>query len=294
MKVCKKQFPMGSFKGQKSDGFHIDGYLAENINIYSKKIREDMQFLGVISSSTFEVRTGKSTLAQQLGSYYTEKVNEYHNLDLKFDMKNIVFSYKDLIKRAFELPKCSCLVLDEGDDMAEHYASKVAKELRKFFRKSGQLNLFIIIIMPDYFELRSSYAISRSNFLIDVKFEGEFERGFFEFYSFTQKKWLYIKGKKYRDWTLVDCSFRGRFIGLYTVNKEEYLKAKDEDLKKWDEEEKGESKWVIKLKNRVRILLEFVVNTLGSQQKASDYLTNKGDKMGRTNVEEILDNWKSQ
>jgi len=288
MKVCEKQFPLGSYKKQKTDGFHMDGYLADNIDVYAKKIRNDMQFVGVISSSTFEVRTGKSTIAQQIGTYYTSKVNEFHDLNLEFTTKNIVFNYKDLIERAFELPKYSCLILDEGDDMAEHYASKVSQELRKFFRKSGQLNLFIIIIMPDFFELKNNYALLRTNFLIDVKFEGEFERGFFEFYSFKQKKWLYIKGKKYRDWTVVPCSFKGRFIGFYTVNKEEYLKAKEEDLKKWDKEEKGESKIISNLKKRVNILLKFVTKVLGSHQKVADYMRENGDDIGRSRITQML------
>ena len=289
-KVCKQQFPMGSFPKQQSDGFHMPEYLCENISIYAKKIADDMQFLGVLSSSTFEVRTGKSTLAQQIGSFYTEKVNELHKTDIEFTDKNIVFSYKELMDRAMELPPMSCLILDEGDDLAEHFASKIAKELRKFFRKSGQLNLFIIIIMPDFFELPKNYAITRSNFLIDVKFENDFERGFFEFYSFKKKKWLYIKGKKYQDWTVEEPSFKGRFLGLYTVNKEIYLRRKKEDLKKYDDDEKGEGRLVKRYKNRIRILMKIITSGFLKTAELAKRMTEAGDKMDRTLITKIIDN----
>lgn len=281
---------MGSFKGQKSDGFHMPEYLCENINTYAKKIANDMQFLGVISSSTFEVRTGKSTLAQQIGSRYTEKVNEFHNTNLKFTENNIVFSYKELIDTAMELPPMSCLILDEGDDLAEHFASKIAKELRKFFRKSGQLNLFIIIIMPDFFELPKNYAITRSNFLIDVKFENDFERGFFEFYSFKRKKWLYIKGKKYQDWSVEEASFKGRFLGLYTVDKEIYLRKKREDLMKYDEEEKGESKLMIRMKNRIRALMKIITSGFLTQTELAKRMNEEGDNIGNAAISQIINN----
>jgi len=32
-KVCEKDFPMGSFKKQKSAGFYMEGYLKSNLDI---------------------------------------------------------------------------------------------------------------------------------------------------------------------------------------------------------------------------------------------------------------------
>ena len=60
----------------------------------------------------------------------------------------------------------------------------------------------MIIIIPNFFQLPMSYAISRSVFLIDVKFVGEFDRGYFSFYNFNKKKNLYIRGKKAQDYDL--------------------------------------------------------------------------------------------
>ena len=240
VKVCETDFPLGSFSGQRSAGFHMDGILKANIDVLAKKIVKDMQFVGIGCSSTFGVRTGKSTLFQQIGKYFTSKVNELHGLDNTFTIKNIVFNAEELQEKAFKLPLYSVLILDEGDDLTASHWSNISKNLKRFFRKCGQLNLFILLILPDYFEIPKTYAISRTNFLIDIKFEGEFERGFFEFYSFNKKKLLYIKGKKYNDYKVVKPSFYGQFPKLYTVNEKEYRKIKYLDMIKSDEEKKPE------------------------------------------------------
>jgi len=231
VKVCQEQYPKGSYKGQNSDGYYMDGMLKQNIDMVADNIVKDMQFVALSCSSTLGVRTGKSTLMQQVGRYYTTRINEKNNLNIPFDIKNIVFRSQQLIDRALELPPYSCIILDEGDDLTSHSFSKTMTELKRFFRKCGQLNLFIILILPDYFELPKTFALGRSIFLLDVRFENKFERGYFRFFSFNQKKKLYIHGKRNFDYTVTKPSFIGRFPKLYTIDEEEYRKAKYEDLK---------------------------------------------------------------
>lgn len=77
----------------------MDGTLHSNLGLLADKVAQDMTFLGVLYSSTLEVGTGKSTFAQQIGEAYTEMVNKKHNLNLEFNMKNVVFKPKDLIER---------------------------------------------------------------------------------------------------------------------------------------------------------------------------------------------------
>lgn len=230
VKVCQKQFPKGTWSHQQSDGFYMDGNLKGNIDGLAKAMIRDMQFVGIGFSSTLGVRTGKSTLFQQIGYYYTQQMNELHGLDLKFDLNNIVFKSKTLIERAFELPKYSCIILDEGDDLTTHYMSKTMQELKRFFRKCGQLNIFVLLILPDFFEIPKSFAINRSIFSIDVRFEDNFERGYFKFYSFNKKRDLYNKGKRDANYSVIKPSFWGRFPKPYMVNEAEYRKAKYEDM----------------------------------------------------------------
>ncbi len=229
VKVCCKDFPKGSLPGQQSDGFYMDGYIKENLDIMAERIVDDMQFVGVISGKG-TVRNGKSTFAQHQGYYFNHKVNELHNLKNKFDINNIVFKADDLIDKAFTLPKYSVLVLDEGDDLTAQYYSKLAIKLRRFFRKCGQLNLFFLLLIPDYFELPRAYAVTRSTYLVNVIFMGRFERGFFEFYSGEKKRELYYKGRRYGDYHCVKESFKGRFPKPYLVDEKSYREKKLSDM----------------------------------------------------------------
>lgn len=235
MKINQEKYPMGSFRHQKSPGRYVDDYLISNLEPLAEKIVDDMQFMGLCCSSTFEVRTGKSTFLQQMGEAWNWLMEQKHGIKLDLNMRNIVFKTEDLIKRSFELPRYSFMILDENDEIDEHYFSKLAKELRRFFKKCGQLNLFIMLVVPNFFQLRPSYAIGRTNFLIDVKFKGKFERGFFDFYSFQKKKKLYIEGKKTQNYNCVSPDFEGRFFGGYVVDKNYYMHVKRKDLEESEE-----------------------------------------------------------
>jgi len=236
VKYCIEKYPKGSFPKQQTDGRYMDGTLHENISILAKNIVRDMTFLGIGFSSTLEVGAGKSVLFQQIGEAYTEQVNKLHGLDIPFTKDNIVFHPRDLISTALTLPKYSCIILDEWDDA--HYWSELGMTLRTFFRKCRQLNLFMLIIIPNFFQMQVGYAVSRSIFAIDVKFEDNFDRGFFEFYSFKKKKDLYLKGKKTYDYDVVKADFIGKFPDGYAIGREVYLKKKREDLLKYEKEEK--------------------------------------------------------
>lgn len=280
VKVCCKEFPMGSLKGQQSDGFYMDGYIKENLDIMAERIVDDMQFVGIISGKG-TVRNGKSTFAQHQGFYFTHKVNELHKLKNKFTIENIVFKADDLIEKAFSLPKYSVLILDEGDDLTAQYYSKLAIKLRRFFRKCGQLNLFFLLLIPDYFELPRAYAVTRSTYLVNVLFMGRFERGFFEFYSNEKKRQLYYKGRRYGDYQCVRENFKGRFPKPYLVDEKEYREKKLSDMMNDD----GETSTPIirkeinvdKFKLAQQMNEDHELNL--TQQQFADYL-----KVGRTTI----------
>lgn len=235
-KVCVEEFPMGSYPKQRSAGLYIDGAMEHGIDILAKNIQKDMQFVGLYTGDG-TVRNGKSSCAQQHAYYYSWKIGKLTGKHIPFTSENIVFRSEKLIERAFQLPKHSCIILDEGDDLTAHYFSKLAMTLKKFFRKCGQLNLFIILILPDFFELPANYALTRSNFLVNVHFLDEFQRGYFKFYGPKAKKNLYLNGKKWKDYECVQSDYAGRFIHLYTVNEETYRKAKYDDMMLEEQEE---------------------------------------------------------
>lgn len=229
MKILQDRFPKGSLPGQITDGRYIDEQYYENLKILAEVITNDMTFMAIISSSTLEVGTGKSVFVQQTAEAWTHLVNSIHKMNLpNLSMQNIVFKPKDVIKRAFEVPKYSPIIIDEWEDA--HYWSELGMTMRQFFRKCRQLNLFIILIIPNFFQMPSSYAITRSVFFVDVRFEGKFERGHFRFFSFKKKKDLYIYGKKTQDYDCVKPDFIGRFTKGYVVDEDEYRRCKHKDM----------------------------------------------------------------
>jgi len=236
MKILLEKYPKGSFKGQQSDGRYIDGYLYENLNLMADKISADMTFLGICFSSTLEVGTGKSVFCTQVGEAWTDIINKKYNLNYEFTEKNLVFNPKDLIERAFQLPRYSFILLDEWEEAS--YWSELAIALRGFLRKCRQLNLFIMVIIPNWFQLPLSYAVSRSVFSVDVRFETGFKRGFFDFYGFESKKNLYIKGKKFHNYKVSRADFIGRFTDGYGLPEKEYRASKLNDMLEYDAKEK--------------------------------------------------------
>ena len=141
------------------------------------------------------------------------------------------------MEKAHTLPRYSCIVLDEGDDLTGHHFSKVIQTLNKFFRKCGQLNLFIILILPDFFELKPAYALTRSNYLCNVKFVDEFTRGYFDFFGPSNKRKLFLNGKRWKDYGAAQPNYQGRFVPLYTVDEEAYRQAKLDDLNESEDDE---------------------------------------------------------
>jgi hypothetical protein len=173
-----------------------------------------MHFLGIITGSD-AVGNGKSTMAQQVACYLTWKINQLHQTNNTFTHKNVFFNSAELTKGSAELPKYSVILLDEGDDLTTHGMKELAVRLKRYFRKCRQLNQIILLILPSFFELPKFYALSRSHFLINVSFEGEYDRGFFKFYGPLSKKILYLKGKKEWDYSAYPADFPGRFFSSY-------------------------------------------------------------------------------
>jgi hypothetical protein len=257
MKYGLDKYPLGSIPGQRTPGRYADETLYENIKVLAKTIVNDMTYLSVLYSSTLEVGTGKSTLAQQIAEMYIEQMKTIHNIDLPFSTNNIVWRAKDLIDRAFKVPRYSPIILDEWEDA--HYWSELGMSLRQFFRKCRQLNLFIIVIIPNLFQLSPSYAISRSVFAIDVKFQGEFEKGYFAFYNFDKKRDLYILGKKTYNYKVTSPNFQGRFLAGYAVDDAEYRKAKLDDMTKYDDDNR-KPKGVIEKEMKASLCKKMLIN----------------------------------
>ena len=240
-RVCKKLFPKGTYKGQKKDGFHMDDTLKIQLDILLKNIVNDWDFTIMITGGG-EVRVGKSVLAMQIACYWADQMQIIHKKKVSFNLdKSFVFDGKNLIKIGNELGQnapYSPLIFDEaGADLEARKTIQTATgDVLDYFRVCGQYNLLNILVIPEFFALPKGIALTRSIFLIDVYYvpnkEGIFQRGYFNFYSRRNKKYLYLKGRKELNYFAHVYDFHGKFFNFYPVNEKEYRRRKQEAMVK--------------------------------------------------------------
>ena len=99
-----------------------------------------------------------------------------------------------------------------------------------------------------------NYAVSRSIFAIDVRFNDNLDRGYFGFYNFPSKRMLYILGKRNHNYKVCRQTFQGRFTDGYGVDETEYRKRKYEDMLKYDDEGRKPTKAEIEGANGIKHL----------------------------------------
>lgn len=240
VRVCKETFPKGSYKGQRGDGFAIDELLKIQLDVLLKNIINDWDFTIIITGGG-EVRVGKSVLGMQIAAYWSDQIKKLYGKKVIFNLQNFVMDGRKLIKTGNYLGEnypFSSLIYDEaGADLEGRKAMQtITQDVLDYYRECGQYNLLNILILPEYFDLPKGIALSRSMFLLDVYYtateEGLFQRGYFNFYSRRNKKYLYLKGKKNLDYNAYRYDFHGRFYNFYPVNEKEYRELKREALRK--------------------------------------------------------------
>lgn len=223
-KVCEDWFPMGSYKGQKSPGFYMHNTLKSNLDALIKNVRKDWDFVILISAGGM-VRIGKSVLGLQIQIYWAYQLWKLYKIAVPFNIQeSIVYNGLDLIEHGNKLgKKYKYAPLDFDEAGADLEGVKVMKKstqaVKDFLRECGQYNMLSVLVIPEFFDLPKSIAMSRSDFLldcfVDVNDKDEFERGFFNFYSRPNKKWLYMKGKKELNYSAHQSDFTGDFDNVY-------------------------------------------------------------------------------
>jgi len=295
VRVCEDTLPA---KGKCKAGFHIDEVLKANLDLYVKNAKNDWDFVLIISGGG-QVRVGKSVLALQLAYYWKDQMKKVHGIDVPFTIEdNIVFRGKDLIKKGNHLGKNyphSPLVFDEAgaDLLGVKWQQKSTQDVMDFLRESGQYNLFTILVIPDFFDMKKGVALSRSDCLIDVYVlpneKGIWERGFYNFYSRPSKKNLYLFGKKELNYSAAKKDFHGRFYNNYPIDEQKYREAKAIALKE-RENDKPIDKYLIQR----NVLFKIMTDNGFNQRQISDLMKEHGIKLTNTAICEALSSFKAQ
>lgn len=212
----------------KDDRFSMDGYLKRNLDIVKDQINhKDNDFVGIVDG--FE-GVGKSVLAQQVGKY----------VDPTLCLDRICFTSEKFKEAVLKAKKGECVIYDEAitGAFSREAIQMMNVILIKMMAQIRQKNLFILFVLPSFFDLDKNLAIWRAKFLLHCHYGKKFERGFFKFANLEKKKTIYIEGQKLykyprepRKW-----NFWGRFPKHYTVNERAYRKLKLDSLTESDYE----------------------------------------------------------
>lgn len=185
-------------------------------------INKDRDFVMVIDG---EEGSGKSVLAQQVA----------RKLDPNFCIENICFNADQFIERLKKAPKYSCIVLDEAFSSANSRSAltEVNRSLIGVATEMRQRNLFVIIVIPSFFDLDKYFALWRCRALFHVYFDKTGGRGNYIIFPKSKKKYLYLTGKKFYDYSKPASPYPVcRFNNFYTVDEIEYRKKKADAFKK--------------------------------------------------------------
>ena len=211
---------------------YVDKALFSNMQIFKDLIKHDFDAFIVISG---DEGVGKSKFAKQLCSIAT---------DGKFSVDNIAFTPEQFKDRVINAKQYDAVLYDEGITglHARAAMTKINRSLISMAAQCRKKNLFVIIIVPSFFDVDKNIALHRSRALIQI-YTNKFERGFFAYYTKEQKKMLWINGKPTYNNKAFSSEFIGRFTKWSLIDEVEYEKRKDEALIISTEAIEGENKY---------------------------------------------------
>lgn len=203
----------------------IDNVMRKDLDdVRNRVLKHDRDWVGLIDG---EEGVGKSVLAQQIALY----------LDPNFTLDNIVFTSDEFLKKIKDpnTKKGSCILLDEAFNAANSRGSmsEVNRSMVGVATEMRQKNLFIIIVLPSFFDLDRYFALWRCRALFHVYFtDGEEERRYIVFPK-KEKKQLYLLGKKTYSYAKPHAPYPAcKFNNYYVVNEYDYRFKKSEAFKR--------------------------------------------------------------
>lgn len=197
--------------------FKFHEVLHQNLMKLRKANRNDWDFKILVSGDGM-TRTGKTTIASQIALV----------LDETTDLNRVIFRGNKLIERSLEAGKNKAIIYDEAKEGldSKKAMNSYSQKLTDYFSECGWLNQFLIVVLPEFFDLNKTVALNQSICLINCYARDGFNRGYFGFYNRKDKRYLYIKGKKYNNYQCQSPSFDGTFTKYFPFDLDEYNKLK--------------------------------------------------------------------
>lgn len=246
--------------------YYIDDWFVKELDFMKKKVHQNWDMIGCVDGNF--TGSGKSLLAQQ-AAYY---------LDQTFDFSRISWTYQDFANKIINAKPFTAFIYDEAMAglNARRAMSKVNIEISTLLAEIRQKNLFIIIVLPCFYDLDKTVAVYLSKWLVHIK-SAKLIRGHYSFYSAQRKKVLYIQGKKLMNYQVVPPNFVATFSQpekknekqewtktQYVVDDKTYIEAKRHYLKRFDESDPEEKKKSSEVKAAVKEWLKGFLSRLES------------------------------
>lgn len=228
--------------------YYMDGYLQSNLDFCVERHNKKWDNLLIIDGME---RSGKSTLARQIGYYLAYKRG------VPFSEKNIFFDADSMMKFAEENRK-QVIIWDEGafEGMAQDWQNKQQQKLVKFLMTAAKYYHDYIFIIQKISKYNSYIAESRSLALIRVYAKDMIDKGYFKSYSHEQKNIVARIERKNLSSKKIRPDFFGRFGDEpqpALIDVEKYEKAKDKAIKNLlsgDDEKKPQREKILMAKLR--------------------------------------------
>lgn len=258
---CRVARPLSS-KYSLERGYSFNLRLGKNLEFWRKAVRnQNMDFSLVIDGKE---GSGKTVLGQQ--------VAEFFDIDGELDLNTqICFTPKQFEKAVLSLKQFKSIVWDEARSGLNRRRStqKVNTQITDMLSRCRRRNLFLIIIMPAFYDMDLNVAVHRTRALIHVWYDFGSEdpdkplrRGFFRFYTEEGKKSLYTNKfhrMSYNYPFLRNSCFDGTFTDHWCVDEKEYDRLKFESEEVLRSEEGGSYRKDAVLKVERGKLLGFLV-----------------------------------
>lgn len=219
-------------------GFSFNINLGDNLKFLKNAVTEQ-DFDAVVIVDGKE-GGGKSTIAHQI-AVFLDKDNHF---DIE---KQEAFTPKRFKEIVTTLPKFKAVVYDEARRALDRrkFGMDDNMSVLDMLAECRQRNLFLIIVMPSFYDMDMVVAVWRSRALIHVWYkwadklpdgsipERPLKRGFFRFYNEEGKKTLYTDRfyrQSYSYPHLKNMSFDATFSAYFPADFEKYKKMKTESI----------------------------------------------------------------
>lgn len=216
-------------------GFSFNKRLARNLErLRAAVLSQDFDCIILIDGKE---GGGKSVLAQHVAAFL--------DITRRIDQEQIVFTPEQFTEKVLNSEKGKAIIWDEARGGLNRRKSMddVNIQITDMLAEIRQRNLFIIIVMPSFYDMDMNVAVWRSRALIHIWYDWEsgdarkpLRRGFFRFYNEEGKKKLYtdkLTRMRYAYPYLKNHCFDATFPNHYCVDEEEYRKRKADALRSY-------------------------------------------------------------